>query len=224
MRRHAARLFGGPRYEQGRTFNSVRLITPEGRNGGHYDKQRLVLFAEETPFAATPEAGPSEDPRQFSRGSGPGVLYGPVPLGVSICHEVLFPELIGRSVRAGASMLVNVSNDGWLDAGRGVAGEQHFAMAVFRAVETRRFLVRAATTGVSGIIDPYGHVVDRIAPRTAGVVTAPVAGRRKLTPYVRVGDTFAFLCVAVSLRGLGLRGWRLRARRRRLAPAAVATS
>ena len=135
-----------------------------------------------------------------------------------------FPDLIGRSVAAGAALLVNLSNDGWLDAGRGVAGKQHFAMAVFRAVETRRYLVRAATTGVSGVIDPFGRVVDTVAPRTAGVLTASVAGRRKLTPYVRLGDTFAFLCVGVAVGALAAPRWRLRRRRARLAPVSPAPS
>jgi apolipoprotein N-acyltransferase len=195
VRRGADLLFGGPRYEDGRTFNSVRLITSQGRYGGHYDKQRLVLFAEADPFAAPEAAGPSENPHRFSAGSAPGVLESFVPVGVSICHEILFPELTARAVRAGAALLVNVSNDGWLDAGRGVASRQHFAMAVVRAVETRRYLVRAATTGVSGVVDPYGHVLDALPPGAAGVLTLPVAGRSEITPYVQLGDLFAMTCV-----------------------------
>ena len=81
-------------------------------------------------------------------------------------------------------------------------------MAIFRAVETRRYLVRAATTGISGIIDPYGRVMAQLAAGSSGVVTAPVAGRSELTPYVRVGDAFAFGCAIVAVAAL-------RARRRR---------
>src|SRR5437870_103764 len=184
-RQRADLLFGAPRSEAGHTYNSVRLITAAGRNGGYYDKQRLVLGAEANPLAAATDA-PSESARQFSAGSGPGVLQSFVPLGVSICHEVLFPELSARAVGAGAALLVNVSNDGWLDGGSGVASRQHFAMAAFRAVETRRYLVRAATTGVSGVIDPYGRVVASLGPGEAGVVTASAAGRSALTPYARV--------------------------------------
>jgi apolipoprotein N-acyltransferase len=106
-------------------------------------------------------------------------------------------------VRAGAALLVNVSNDGWLDGGYGVAGRQHFAMAVLRAVESGRYLVRAATTGESGIIDPYGRVLTAVAPGTAGLATAAVAGRSDLTPYVRFGDAFAAACALVALVALG---------------------
>ncbi len=186
-------LFGAPRYEAGHTYNSARLVTAAGRNGGTYDKQRLVLLAEENPFRRDAGA-PSDDPHQFSRGDGPGVLRSFVPIGLSICHEVLFPELVGESVAAGAALLVNVSNDGWLDGGHGVASRQHFAMATLRAVETRRYLVRAATTGVSGVVDPYGRVVGVIAPGATGALTAAVAGRTTVTPYVRFGDLFAILC------------------------------
>jgi len=204
-RHRADLLFGAPRYEAGHTYNSVRLITAAGRNGGYYDKQRLVLGAEANPLASATDA-PSESPRQFSAGSGPGVLQSFVPLGVSICHEVLFPELSARAVGAGAALLVNVSNDGWLDGGSGVASRQHFAMAAFRAVETRRYLVRAATTGVSGVIDPYGRVVASLGPGETGVVTASAAGRSALTPYVRLGDAFAFACAAAALSALAARG------------------
>jgi apolipoprotein N-acyltransferase len=191
-------LFGAPRYEAGRTYNSVRLITADGQKAGHYDKQHLVLFAETNPLLSAASTAPSENPRQFSPGTGSGVLQSFVPLGITICHEILFPELVGRAIRGGAELLVNVSNDGWLDAGHGIASRQHWAMAAFRAVESRRYLVRAATTGVSGVIDPYGGVVASLVPGAEGVVTASVAGRSAITPYVRLGDAFGFACLFLA--------------------------
>jgi apolipoprotein N-acyltransferase len=207
VRRHADLVFGVPRSEGDRAYNSVRLITASGRNGGSYDKQRLVLMAEANPFASPLPDGASDGPLRFTRGDEAGVLQGFVPLGVSICHEILFPELIARAVSRGAALLVNVSNDGWIDAGYGVASRQHFAMSAFRAVETRRYLVRAATTGVSGVIDPYGRVVDALPPHTAGTLTANVAGRTTITPYVWMGDAFAVACVLLA--GLALFGGRI---------------
>ncbi|TMB44630.1 MAG: apolipoprotein N-acyltransferase [Deltaproteobacteria bacterium] len=194
-RHRADLLFGRPRYADGHTFNSATLLRASGESGGHYDKQRLVLFAEAGPLAAPPPEAANESPRDFTAGTAPGVLQSFVPLGVSICHEILYPDLIGRAVAAGASLLVNISNDGWLDGGYGAASRQHFAMAVFRAVETRRYLVRAATTGVSGIVDPFGRVVETVAPGAVGAVTGVVAARGELTPYVRFGDAFALLCI-----------------------------
>jgi apolipoprotein N-acyltransferase len=217
-------LFGVPRFEAERTYNSVRLITAAGRNGGHYDKQHLVLFAEATPYVDPRASGPSESPRAFSAGSGPGVLQGFLPLGVSICHEVLDPDLIGRAVRAGAAVLVNVSNDGWLDGGHGVASRQHFAMATFRSVEARRYLVRAATTGISGVIDPYGRVLRALPPGTTGTAVAAVAGRTDLTPYVRYGDAFALACALAAAAALGAPRLRAARRGRPLTPATADTA
>ena len=181
-------LFGAPRFADGRTYNSVRLITAAGRNGGHYDKQRLVFVAETNPLRPAWTEEPSDNPRQFAAGDGPGVLQSFVPIGVSICHEILFPEVVSRSVYAGATLLVSLSNDGWLDPGTGVASQQHFAMAGFRAVETRRYLVRATTTGISGVIDPHGRVVASLGVGARGVLVTPVAALSGLTPYARLGD------------------------------------
>jgi len=125
-----------------------------------------------------------------------------VPLGVSICHEVIYPELIAAEVAAGAELLVNISNDGWLDGDWGIASRQHAAMAAVRAIETRRFLVRAATTGVSAVVDPFGRTVDAADPGTVATVTAAVAGRRGLTPYASLGDAFALACAAGAVLAL----------------------
>jgi len=217
-RHRADLLLGGPRYEDGHTFNSARLLRASGQSGGHYDKQRLVPFAESGPLATRSPEAADESPRAFTAGAVPGVLQSFVPLGVSICHEILYPDLIGRTVGAGAGLLVNIANDGWLDSGFGVASRQHFAMAVFRAVETRRYLVRAATTGVSGIVDPFGRVLDTIAPGSVGTATAVVAARSEVTPYVRLGDAFALLCL---LHAAALVAATLAAARSPQAPVAV---
>jgi apolipoprotein N-acyltransferase len=226
-RHRADLLLGVPRYEAGKTYNSAQLITSQGRNGGHYDKRRLVVFAESTPLAPPAPAAPSESPRSFSAGRAPAVLQSFVRLGVSICHEILYPDLIGGAVAEGAELLVNIANDGWLDGGYGVASRQHFAMAVFRAVETRRYLVRAATTGISGVVDPYGRVVAALEPNVAGVLTTDVVGRRGLTPYVRFGDVFAFACLLLAALAVGLaeptRAW-FRAHRAPTAGAAPAAA
>jgi apolipoprotein N-acyltransferase len=194
-RRGADLLFGAPRHQDGRVYNSVRLMRSDGTYGGHYDKQRLVAFAEAGVLTAPAPTEPNENPREFTAGSTTGVLRAAAPVGVSICHEITYPDVVRRSVRDGAQVLVNVSNDGWLDPGHGVATWQHLAMAVVRAVETRRYVVRAATTGVSAIIDPYGRVVARTPVGTAALLRTTIAPRERLTPYVRVGDLFALACL-----------------------------
>jgi apolipoprotein N-acyltransferase len=197
-------LVGGPRFAAGFTYNSVRLLRPGGVPGGHYDKRRLVPFAEAPPLEAPPAAGPIETPRAFTAGTAPGLLDGFTRLGVTICHELLYPDVVHDAVVGGATVLVNVANDGWLDAGHGVGSRQHFAMAKVRAVEARRWLVRAATTGVSAVVDPFGRATVVAPTGVPTVATALVAPETGLTPYVRFGDCFAFACVAWALIAVAL--------------------
>jgi len=202
-RANADLVLGGPRYAGGQTYNSVRLVRPGRGTVATYDKQRLVPFAEAPPpFAAGNDGEQSESPRAFAAGTEPGLLPGSMALGASICHEALYPEVTNGAVAAGAEILVNLANDGWLDGEWGVASRQHFAMAKLRAVETRRPLVRAATTGISGVIDPFGRVVTATAPNVPAVATATVIPRSGLTPYVRFGDAFAIGCVLFALAAL----------------------
>jgi apolipoprotein N-acyltransferase len=119
-----------------------------------------------------------------------------------ICYEVLFPSLVRDLVQRGAQVLVNLSNDDWLDAGDGAALEQHFSMAVFRAIETRRDLVRVAGSGVSGFVDATGRVVATVPRETAGAHVERVRLRGELTPYVRWGDAWIALFGIVVLAGL----------------------
>ena len=87
------------------------------------------------------------------------------------------------------------SNDGWI-VGRAFA-EQMLAVAGLRAVEQRRYLIRASTSGPSAIVDPWGRVVVRTASFARGSLLGSVRRERGLTPYARLGDAFAGLCVVV---------------------------
>lgn len=157
-----------------------------------WDKHHPVPFAEYRPWATPGADGPSYRP-----GSGGGALTaGDLRLGVFICYEALFASLVRDLVRDGATLLVSPSNDSWLD-GEGADGtgpQQLFAAAVFRAVETRRYLVRAATTGVSAVIAPDGTFDDALPTGVAGTLRAHVRARRDRTPYVVCGD--AWIAVA----------------------------
>jgi apolipoprotein N-acyltransferase len=210
-RRHATDiLFGAPRRSEAFSFNSVRLVTASGRDGGHYDKRRLVWFAETNPLAPASASAASDDSQPFASGREPGVLQSFARLGVTICHEVIHPDLVAEGVRHGAEVLVNVANDGWIGAGSLGGAEQHLAMATLRAVETRRFLVRAALTGISAVVDPFGRIVDSLPYGQRGVLVAAVRPLDETTWYVRFGDVFAYACCFVAVGALGL------AERRRL--------
>ncbi len=190
-------LVGGPRLtEGGEARNAAYLIGPAGTILGTYDKQRLVPLAEYDPRRRAQAPRPSE-PVYTAGAEGRLLETGATRIGAVICYEVLFPHLVRDLVRKGAEVLVNISNDSWLDGGDGAAPRQHFSMAVFRAIETRRFLVRAAATGVSGFVAPSGETYASLAPHTAGTSMARVGIRRGQTVYVRWGERWIGLAGVV---------------------------
>ena len=116
---------------------------------------------------------------------------------IRIGLQVVFADLVADQVRAGARVLGTVTNDGWY--GDSSAPPQHFAQAVLRAAESRRWLVRAALTGISGVIDPRGRVVARLEVGQSGQLVAEVVPAEDLTPRVRWGDWWAVVCVAATV-------------------------
>ena len=215
-------LFGSPavrRYPDGRPYllNSAYLLSPVGNIVGRYDKQHLVPFGEYIPFHhsllffldklvegigdfeagtdATVLAVPQRIPR-------PSEVPGrPVPMekgafGVVICYEVIFPELVRQFAQQGADFMVTITNDAWF--GHSAAPYQHFGMVVFRAVENRRAFARAANTGVSGFIDPYGRVIQASPIFTEQAMTGSLPLVRTKTFYTEHGDLFAYACVIIA--------------------------
>ena len=126
-----------------------------------------------------------------------------------ICYEVTSPRLVRRLAEKGAQVLVNISNDAWLAAGGLASPAQHFSMAVLRAVENRRPLVRATTAGISGFIDPAGRP-SQVSVQEQGVLLGTVTPRRELSLYTQSGDWFAWLCLGVGGLScvLSVSGWR----------------
>jgi apolipoprotein N-acyltransferase len=113
--------------------------------------------------------------------------------GVVICNEVMFGEIATARVAAGAEWLVNLANDSWL--GRQKYAEQAFDMARARAIEQRRYLVRASTSGPSAIVDPAGRVLARSSYDTATTLRGRVAPRSERSVYSVIGDLFAMVCL-----------------------------
>ena len=158
-----------------RIHNSVLAVDPEGRVVETYDKAHLVPFGEYVPFRwlfpgiAAVATGPDE----FSPGPGPRTwrLPGVPAVGPLICYEVIFPAaVVDRADRP--EWLLNATNDSWY--GRTAGPHQHFAITRMRAVEEGVPVVRAALTGISGVIDPLGRVVARLGLDAEGVVDAPL--------------------------------------------------
>lgn len=181
-------------------FNSAFLVRPDGQIAGRYDKFHLVPFGEYVPLEEflpfvdklVAQAG------DFGTGQKGEVLRSAGHrLGVLICYEAIFPSLARAAIRNRAGLLVNITNDAWY--GRSSAPHQHFSMAVLRAVETRRGLVRAANTGISGFIHPSGRITGATGLFEDAVMTRPLPVLRTTTIYTRIGDLFAGLCLAGTL-------------------------
>jgi len=191
----AALLVGAPRLAgPGAARNSTYLIDASGSLRDTYDKRLLVPFAESPLLPATAHAA---DEPEYGAGAHAGPLASrDFALGVLICFEVLFPDLVRATVRDGANLLVNVSNDSWMDAGDGAAARQHFAMAVLRAVEMRRALVRASAGGTSGFVTARGEVHDVVPWGGSGTSVGAVGLHAGLTPYARFGELWMLLAAA----------------------------
>lgn len=204
---------GDPRLPDAKVFNSAFLIDSQGNVKGHYHKQVLLAFGEYLPFASVLSQVPGVPPigDGFTRGLGPTTLdlSGGIKVAPLICYEDLMPELARRFVgEKGANLLVNLTNDAWF--GDTVAPWTHARLAQWRAIETRRSLVRVTNTGLTTIINPKGEMLDTLPLFAPGVLTAKVEIMEGETPYVRYGDWFAWMMVAGSILIL-LRGRRLRA-------------
>jgi apolipoprotein N-acyltransferase len=179
--------------------NSAYLLSPGGEVLGRSDKVHLVPFGEYVPLARvlpfvhklvvgigdfSPGAGTY--PLALDKGS----------LGVLVCFEGIFPELSRGYVRAGSRLLVNITNDAWY--GRSSAPYQHLSMTVFRAVENRVPLVRAANTGITAIIDSRGHIRGMTQLFKETYLAGEVRMGEGDSVYTRYGDIFAGLCLSIS--------------------------
>jgi apolipoprotein N-acyltransferase len=196
-------LFGSPSFIQKdkhvEYFNSAYLVDPDGKAIGKYDKAHLVPFGEYVPLRKWfPFLGKMvEQVGDFVPGKKGEILtWNDYKLGILICYELIFPDLSRAATKNGAAVLVNITNDAWY--GRTSAPYQHFSMAVFRAVENRRSLIRAANTGISGFIDPVGRVTDSTQLFTEAALTKNVAFLTTITFYTRYGELFARLCLAIT--------------------------
>jgi len=178
-------------------YNTAFLVSAEGAIGERYDKRHLVPFGEYVPlrpllfFVDKLVVGIGE----FGRGLRATVFQvGGLAFGATICYEVIFPGEVRDLVRAGAQLLVNITNDAWF--GRSGAPRQHLAMAALRAVENGSYLVRAANTGISAIIGPGGAIQAASGLFTEAVLTGQVRPRQRETFYTRTGGVQSGLAAA----------------------------
>jgi apolipoprotein N-acyltransferase len=197
-----------------RHYNAAFLVTPDGAVGAVYRKMHLVPFGEYVPLATLLFfVGPIVDAvSPFTPGEDPVLL--PVDgrmASTAICYEVIFPSLIRRFVLDGSQLLTTITNDAWY--GRSSAAYQHWDQAAMRAIEQGRYLARAANTGISGVVDPYGRVLVRTDLFEQALVIEDVRFLTHRTVYNRIGDVVAWASLALVLAAL-LAAWTLDRRAR----------
>ena len=182
----------------GHDLNALLLLDPRGQWKDVYYKKQLVPFSEYLPqdlFSKWFARVSGISSYHFLAGRRSGIFYPDglsVVMGMSICSEEAYPALFRALVRKGAGVFVSSLNDGWF--ARPEALLLHAQMAVFRAVEAGRPLVRAANTGWSAAVDHDGRVLKAVPLQSAGWVAADVHPRGGETVYVKFGDVFAWLC------------------------------
>lgn len=222
----AALLVGTIDYRGSKLFNTAALIASSGEVTDFYDKVQLVPFSTEY----FPLIG-------LLRNMGIENLIGPLPLGAltpgegfrplnlppqplgeglresskiatPICFESIFPQISRAFVRNGARALFIITNDAWFKGSKAL--EQHFAKAIFRAVETGRYTVQAANGGISGVIDPHGRILTATRSGKEQILQETILLQDHATLYVRLGDWVVYLLI-VLLGGLAL--WTFRSPR-----------
>jgi len=193
-------IFGAPAYRKTAggvtSYNRAWVVRPDGL-AGKYDKVHLVPFGEYVPFkkllfflgkmvTAIGDMAPGERINLLDTGDR--------KIGVQICYEIIFPGYSRQIAKMGATAIVNITNDSWF--GRSAASRQSLAMAVFRAVENRIPVLRAAQSGISAIISQTGEITgetELFVETTAYGNFKPKTG--PMTLYTYSGDIFAWLCV-----------------------------
>jgi len=179
-------------------YNTALCLSPD-LSQSHYYKMHLVPFGEYTPYKKifffiekmTHAIGEVTPGTQHTLHSYRGIKF-----GSPICYEIIFPNLVRKFVKKGANFLVTITNDGWY--GKSSAPYQHFSIAALRAVENRRYLLRAATTGISGIIDPYGRILSKSELMSKTYLTGNITSSQALTFYTKYGDILPFTSLTLT--------------------------
>jgi apolipoprotein N-acyltransferase len=188
----------------GKFYNAIQVIDERGTILGAYDKGHLVPFGEYVPkfldrlirsmglreFVHIP--GGFEPSEQHASLRVPGMP----PVAATICYEAIFPgEIVPSGPRP--DLILNVTNDAWF--GQTPGPYQHFAQARLRAVEEGLPLVRAANTGISAVIDPYGRIVDSLPLGVEGVLDTEIPVAAPETEYSGLGRFSLTAMLAICL-------------------------
>lgn len=180
--------------------NSAILLDKNGNITYIYDKIHLVPFGEYVPlkpllfFVNTLGAGIGDYV------PGDSYIKAVTPFGsfgTLICYEIIFPGLVRKFFVKGGDFMVTITNDAWFGTTQGPY--QHFSMAVFRAIENRKPVVRAANTGISGFIDSNGRIIGKTELFKRTYMTREIRTDTKVSAYTKYGDIFSYLNIVCFL-------------------------
>jgi apolipoprotein N-acyltransferase len=180
--------------------NSAVLLDDAGTVSYTYDKIHLVPFGEYVPLQKilffinklVVGIGDYEGGKSHLRALSPFGEFAPL-----ICYEIIFPGLVRKFYADGGDFMINITNDAWF--GKTTGPYQHFKMGVFRAVENRKPLVRAANTGISGFIDSSGRILAQTALFERTTLTMDIKTDRSRSFYSRYGDLFSYVWIVFSI-------------------------
>jgi apolipoprotein N-acyltransferase len=182
-----------------RLYNAAYLIQSDGSTAAIYRKMHLVPFGEYVPFSRLLYfVGPLVH-FEFLFAPGTEATLLPVTghmVSTAICYEVIYAGLMRSFVTHGSELLTTITNDAWY--GWSSAAYQHWEQASLRAIEDGRYLARAANTGISGFVDPYGRVLQRSNMFQSAVMAEDIRFITARTIYSRVGDVVGWLSVALT--------------------------
>ncbi len=196
---------GAPELRDSRElYNTLYLISPDGELTDTYSKVILVPFGEYVPQRDKYKFLERFPVRKFdfTHGEGHKVLdVDGHKIGPLICFEMCFPHALWANTRLGAEIIVAATSDEWAHGTPEI--KQHSYTAALRAVESRRYIVRAGTWGISGIITPYGRFLSPVADSTPGTGWEDVYSRTELSTYHRYGDTpLLLICFGIWFAAL----------------------
>ncbi len=185
----------------GKHYNAAFHFVPgRGEPLSFYDKQMLVPMGEYIPLKGVPFfsnllARWFDLGSPFEAGEKPGVFFGKVPIGLTICYEETYGHLVSRTRQIGAELLVNISNDIWFP--RSKLARQHFDHGMIRGVENGIPVLRACNTGITGGVDCFGRIVASLPPEKAGALIVEIPRDSCPSLYSLWGD-WAILALAVA--------------------------
>lgn len=180
--------------------NSAVVLDETGKTVYTYDKIHLVPFGEYVPLQKilffinklVVGIGDYAQGKSHLRAETTSGAFAPL-----ICYEIIFPGLVRKFFSNGGDFMVNITNDAWF--GKTSGPYQHFSMAVFRAVENRKPVIRAANTGISGFIDSSGRIISQTGLFQKTVLTEDLKTDSTVSFYAKYGDLFSYICIVFSV-------------------------